>query len=994
MMERLLAYQKEYNKLIFFVLFLLVTAGLMPMAVSAAEKSQNILLINSYHAGFKWTDDQTDAIIAGLSQDNQNILYVEYIDWKRYPTDSNLRQLQAYMAFKYGDQKIDLIITTDDAALHFALNQRQEIFSDAPIVFSGVFKSAADDLLQGQSNVTGVYESIDPDGTIKLARKMNPQLQNIYILYDDSESGKDSGEGIIKSIKEINDQMETNGDPLIVHDLSYLNFEAIMQKLTNPEKEDSIILMGSYSKDIDGLAYPPEIYSRLISAKSNIPMYSVYEVLFGNGIMGGSLLSGRILGEKAAMLANKILEGQAATSLAMIDEMQTFTGLDYVQLERFEMQNKPLPDNARIINQPFSFTKTYRYLIYRVAFFFLLLFGFIILLLSNINKRKRAEEALTQQNEELTALYEELIASEEELRQQFGEMVRQQGILKEHQERHQLVLEATKDSIWDWDIVLDRRVYSDKVLDILGYYGYELEKYAQWLQVIHPEDQEMIDKKIKEHLAGKTETYFSEYRILDKDQNERWIRANGKAIFDNNGNAFRMVGSHRDITELKEHQQRINYLAYYDYLTGLPNRVLLKEKMEKAILEAKAKQYQIAVLYIDLDNFKVVNDSFGHRIGDQLLITISDQLTGTLGEEAIVAKLGGDEFIVMFKEVEDKQAVIELAEKMIGLFDGAIIIEGHACYVSMSIGIVFYPENGENEEELLKNADTAMYKAKELGKRRFVMFSKEMNDIVVEKARLQINLRKAIENQEFVLHYQPQVDLLHSKITGFEALIRWYSREGQMIQPDRFIGLAEETGLIVPIGDWVLESACVFAKRLQQLGYLDMSVAVNISTVQLRQKNFVEKIIKILEKTELSPQNLELEITETVLIEFFDPHINATLTQLKNEGIRISLDDFGRGYSSLNYIRKLPISTLKIDKSFIDDIQDKYDNKSITGSIIILAHQLGLKVIAEGVEVVKQLEYLQNYRCDAIQGYIISKPLPEDQAVHILMELNTDPLTW
>ncbi len=610
---------------------------------------------------------------------------------------------------------------------------------------------------------------------------------------------------------------------------------------------------------------------------------------------------------------------------------------------------------------------------------FLILIALVIILLININKRKKVEQRLLRQNEELTAIYEELTASEEELRQQFEEIVIHQEVIKQSKERYKLALEATKDTIWEWDLAQDQRSYSEKTLEMLGYKGEELLSYEDWRELVHPDDVEVVEENLRTHFEEKREIYVSEYRIRCHDGHYKWLSAKGKTLFDSSGKAYKMVGSHSDITELKEQQEKIKHLAYHDFLTGLPNRASFQEITEQEIQKAKMNETFFALLLIDVDNFKVVNDSLGHGIGDKLLVKISQSLASYEYADKLVAKLGGDEFVILLRNLKDKGTALRHAEKIMGLFHQPFILKTHNCYVSISTGIVFCPQDGENFEELLINADIAMYKAKELGKKRYVFFDRKMKDEFEEKERMQNSLCQAIARKEFILYYQPQVDLESGRIIGFEALIRWQNPDKGMIQPKSFISLAEESGLIVPLGDWVLKEACTFAKKLQDLGYPDKTIAVNISTVQLRQDDFVDKVSSILEETGLAPAKLELEITETVLIEFFDHHIHAKLNLLQAKGIGIVLDDFGRGYSSLNYIKQLSISTLKIDKSFIGDIDDQDDSANITGAIIILAHQLGLKVVAEGVEFPEQIEYLRNYHCDIIQGYIVSRPLPEEK---------------
>lgn len=832
--------------------------------------------------------------------------------------------------------------------------------------------------MQGHDRVTGVYESLDSEGTLKLALQLNPQLRNVYIVHDLSESGRSSGEDVTKSIQALNSNQGTN---LVAYSLSVLGIEEIMQKVTTLEK-DSIVIIGSYNMDGDGIIYSPETAARQISESSSVPVYSLYEFLLDSGVIGGNLVSGLLQGEYAGEQALRVLAGQNITELPILEKETFVTGLNYNELERFAIPKDLIPENSIVINKPFSFMDTYRTLVYTTSAVFLVLVFLIGVLLANVRRRKRVERSLRTSNEEISAMHEELTATEEELRSQFDELIDHQHQLKKTQELYQLVLDAAIDTIWDWDMIANTRVFSTKTLDALGYYGEEIQRIEDWMSLIHPEDLSSFQHNLAEHLTMKTSRYFSDYRIKDKSGAYKWIRSFGKVMFDESGTPYRMVGSHRDISILKEQELKIGHLAYHDSLTGLPNRAKIQEIIEREIEIASKNGTMLAILFLDVDNFKMINDSFGHPMGDRLLVAISHCLSQIV-ENNVVSRLAGDEFLILIGNISEKQDAVRFADMIMAKFEKAISVENQLCYVSASIGISYYPDDGDDYEELLINADTAMHRAKEIGKRQIVVFDQEMKKAVAEKAEIQNNLRKAIVNEEFILHYQPQVDPYTGRVLGLEALIRW-QKDDTLIPPNKFIGIAEETGLIVPIGDWVLKRACAFLKRMHDMGHHELTMAVNISALQLQEEEFVENVLQVLQENGLEPNRLELEITETMLIEFLDKKIHNVLNSLKENRIKISLDDFGLGYSSLNYIKQLPISTLKVDKSFIDDIHDAQDCKNLTGMIVTLAHQLGLKVVAEGVERPEQKEYLMRYKCDAIQGYLMSKPLPEEQVIDLL----------
>lgn len=960
------------------IIVLLVVFFITPSPGYAMQEPSNVLVLNSYHQGLEWTHDQTDGILENLQNPIEQNVYVEYLDWKRYPNAENLNNQFAYFKAKYGDKKIDLIITTDDIALKFALQHRAEIFLDAPIVFSGILESSAADFLQGYDRVTGVYEVVDSVGTLKLALQINPQLKNIYVLHDQSESGYACGYDVFNAVKKMNQEERTQ---LVAHSLADLDIDEILHKVATL-REDSIVLVGSYNMDIKGEIFDPEIVAKEVSKSSSVPVYSLYEFLLDSGVMGGSLLSGRIQGELAAQQAFKVLEGIDINTMPIVKNQTFVTGFNYNELVRFNIAEQLVPKGSTIINKPFSFVETYTTLVVITSTVLLVLLLLVLGLLVNIKRRINVENSLRLKNDEISSMHEELTAAEEELRQQFDELLNHQQQLNETKQLQELVLEAATDTIWDWDMASDIRSYHSKTSNVLGYSGSEIRKVEQWNALRHPEDAPHFEAKLAEHLAMKTPRYSCDYRVKDKEGNYKWIRAFGKALFDPSGKPYRMVGSHRDITDIKENELRIEYLAYHDFLTGLPNRAQIQEIIKKEIERADREGNILAVLFLDIDNFKTINDSYGHPTGDQLLITISRCLSQIL-ENQVVARLAGDEFLILIRDIKEKEEALQYAQKIMKLFEKALDIFQQYCYVSASIGIAFYPYDGDSYEGLLVNADTAMHKAKELGKRNYVIFDWEMKKAVMEKAEIQNNLRKAIKGEEFILHYQPQVDPNTGKILGLEALIRW-EKDNKLIPPNKFIGVAEETGLILPIGEWVLKTACAFLKKLHDLGYKELTMSINISALQLQEDHFVEKVLKVIKENNLDPSKLELEITETMLIDFLDDKTSNVLDSFKENNIKISLDDFGLGYSSLNYIKQLPISTLKVDKSFIDDIQVTPESKNITGLIVTMAHQLGLRVVAEGVERPEQREYLLKYDCDAIQGYLASRPLPEEQLVKVL----------
>jgi diguanylate cyclase (GGDEF)-like protein/PAS domain S-box-containing protein len=440
----------------------------------------------------------------------------------------------------------------------------------------------------------------------------------------------------------------------------------------------------------------------------------------------------------------------------------------------------------------------------------------------------------------------------------------------------------------------------------------------------------------------------------------------------------KLLATVRDITDRKAAEERIQYLAYFDSLTGLPNRMLLRDRLTKAIGDARRQKYKIALLFIDLDRFKDINDSLGHSVGDLFLQNVAERLSGWAREQDTVARLGGDEFLIMLTHVKEISDAAVAAERLMGAMNAEFVVEGHPLNVSCSIGISVFPEQGADCETLIKNADAAMYSAKADGRNSFRFFNENMNAQAAERLTLENSLRSALGRNQLFLMYQPQMDIATGRITGLEALLRWQHPELGLVPPDKFIRIAENSGLIVPIGEWVLRTACSQARKWQDEGIPTISVAVNVSAVQFRQAGFCDLVRKVLEETGLLPEFLELELTEGLLLANADVTVSV-LQELKAMGVTLAIDDFGTGYSSFSYLRQFHVNNLKIDRSFINDVATNQDDAAITAAIISMARSMKLKVIAEGVENEAQMSFLRAHQCDEIQGYYFSKPLAADK---------------
>jgi diguanylate cyclase (GGDEF)-like protein/PAS domain S-box-containing protein len=446
-------------------------------------------------------------------------------------------------------------------------------------------------------------------------------------------------------------------------------------------------------------------------------------------------------------------------------------------------------------------------------------------------------------------------------------------------------------------------------------------------------------------------------------------------LLDNENNISYFIATGKDISERMRTQERLHYMAHHDSLTKLPNRTLFLDRLRQAMARARWHNRLVAVMFIDLDRFKNINDTLGHNIGDQLLIQLTQRLDKTIRAGDTIARFGGDEFAVLLDDIASEKDVSHLAKKLLDTLAPVFHIEQHEFFITASIGVSIFPNDGDDSDTLLRNADVAMYRAKDMGRNNYQFYSNEMSARAFERLTLENSLRHALKREEFFLLYQPQVSVKDQKIIGVEALLRWQHPDLGVVSPTEFVPLLEETGLIVDVGDWVLRTACEQARQWHNAGFDFLKVSVNLSVRQFNNPDFNKSFHEILQQYQISPETLELELTESMLMRNASRTIS-TLNSLNQLGVRFAVDDFGTGYSSLNYLRRFPISTLKIDRSFIRDVVSDQDDAAITSAIIVMAQRLNLNVIAEGVETEAQLELLRTLNCDQVQGYLFSTPVP------------------
>jgi diguanylate cyclase (GGDEF)-like protein/PAS domain S-box-containing protein len=549
---------------------------------------------------------------------------------------------------------------------------------------------------------------------------------------------------------------------------------------------------------------------------------------------------------------------------------------------------------------------------------------------------------------------------------------------------------------WEWELQSNQGSWSSETYRILGLEPHAAEASVErFLAHVHDEDRVALRQALAE-LVRTGEFSPRVARLVRPDGSVRHAQLQARGSLDASGTVTRLAGTIQDVTELKEAEQRIRYLAYFDRPTGLPNRQFFMERLTQALATARRHQRQLGVLSLDLDQFKRINDTLGHAIGNDLLLEVAHRLTTALREEDCltagdgahqspegVARLDGDEFSLLIGELAQYHDAAKVARRLLEELRKPFRVGGQEVFVTASIGMALYPLDGEDADSLMKNAGAAMHFAKEQGRDNYQFYSRAMNATALEKLSMESQLRKALEREELLLYFQPKIRASSGRIVGLEALIRWNHPELGIVPPSQFIPVAEESGLIVAIGDWVLHAACAQNQAWRQDGFPPVHVAVNIAMPHFRHGDLVASIADALQRTGLDPSLLEIELTESMLMQGVDVTLE-TLHRLRDMGVRLAIDDFGTGYSSLSYLKRFPLHTLKIDRSFIKDLPRDAEDVAITKAIIAMAHSLRLAVVAEGVETPEQLAFLQQHGCDEVQGYLFSRPVNADEFVALL----------
>lgn len=545
---------------------------------------------------------------------------------------------------------------------------------------------------------------------------------------------------------------------------------------------------------------------------------------------------------------------------------------------------------------------------------------------------------------------------------------------------------------WEWDPRTDALQSTDQVARVFGRRPEHFPKtLVGLLELIHPDDRELVQKSLHEDVVKEQHSSL-DYRILLPDGTQRVIQCQARPARDESNRVEGMFGIFQDITDRKQSEEKIHFLAYYDSLTGLANRHLFKDRLTQALAHAQRHQVILAILYMDLDRFKVVNNTLGHAVGDLLLQAVAERLKMCVrtsdsvardadpDSQSCLARVGGDEFTVLLNNLLDPEDAGGVVRRIHRELTKPFQLDQHEVFVTATIGIACFPSDGSDLDTLLKNADTAMYSAKTLSCNGFQYYSLSMNEKAEQQLALEADLRHALDRGEFAVYFHPQVDLRTGVVVGAEALLRWNHPTRGVVLPNQFLSMTEDVGMGTALGEWVLRTACMQAKGWSAAGYPSIQLSVNLSNSQFHDSNLTKQVAQVLADTKFPPELLVLEFTETIAVR--DPERSvATLQDLRAVGVQLSLDDFGTGFSSLRHLQQYPINALKIDQSFVRNITTNQRDAAITRTVIEMTHNLGLRVIAEGVETQDQLDFLREHGCEEVQGFIVSQPLPPDQFV-------------
>ncbi|MCZ4306329.1 EAL domain-containing protein [Zoogloeaceae bacterium G21618-S1] len=755
-----------------------------------------------------------------------------------------------------------------------------------------------------------------------------------------------TGRGDVAALDAARSQLAAFNSRVSVRFIEVKDTETLLAELATAPRDTALLYLRA-SRDSTGQRLIPATVGQQLAHAANMPMFCIYEpILLQSDCVGGRVSAGSQTGRTAADLIRQLLsDHDAGPAVQLLPAPPRYR---WPQIERWKIHRATLPAGAALIDYTPSIYERYKNQVWS---------GVLVLGL--------------------------LAAALLGLMWALGQYRKQRDTLAEFEQRWHLALDNAGQGVWDLDLRSGDAFYAPGWLAMLNLEHTTNDPGVREAH-IHPADQKRVASHLQQHLSGRIPHFESEHRMVRADNTTLWVRERGQVVRrDKLGAPLRFIASMQDITEQRFAQDHIHHMATHDTLTGLPNRTLLTDRLERAMGRARRMGNRVAVIFMDLDHFKTVNDTLGHPIGDLLLIAVAGRMMPHLRETDTISRQGGDEFVILLPELNSAGDAAHVCEKLQREMDEPVTLDGRTLRISVSMGVAMYPDDGDTVETLLQKADVALYQVKNAGRGDYRFFSADMNRELEDQFDLESRMSTALSNGHIRWWYQPQIDLATGAIVGAEALARWIQPDGKSISPDTFIPVAEKFGHIQRLGELALRSACREACKWAQACGRPIPVAVNLSAVQFRRPGLTEMVRTILTETGLAAEHLILEITESVLMED-NITTRETLAGLASLGLGLSIDDFGTGYSSLAYLKRFPVNHLKIDRAFIVDLDCDPESDTIVRTIVQLGHNLNLQVVAEGVESAAQADQLRSYGCDMAQGYFYHRALPPEHFLQVL----------
>ncbi len=839
--------------IVMFTIFLRLPVNAITLDSDQSSVDGRVLLISAYHPGFQTFFQQVDGIRSVINGNNIS-LDIEFMDTKRFYSDTHLNQFYQYLASKLNQlPSYDVIIVADDNALNFALNHKDELFPNTPIVFLGINNLTLAQTASSETLITGVVENTSIPETLGVAMRLQPIADTVVAIVDDTTSGQADLATYYTAAEQI---PELTFNDLDTTNMSFEELQAAIRNLP----DNTILLLLSLYTDNSGQRINFQQGVDLLIETSSLPIYHPYEHGIGSGLVGGKVVSHFQQGRTAGSMALSILRGVSPSDIDSLYDSPNVFLYDMSVIEAYDLPAYQLPVNTTLLNDHQTFLEKYGIHITSIGFALFIQCVIIFMLYKSNASRAEAEAKLRKSHEDLSHANEELSAT-------------------------------------------------------------------------------------NETLVTTNEALIHTYR------------------------------------EVEEKNHKIHRLIYKDPLTGMNNRAALTQMIDDT-LNRSPRNLNI-LLFIDIDNFKNINDAYGHDIGDKVIRSAGEKLKELENEHIAIGRFGGDEFVILGTNFVDQPSITAFLDRLQTHFREPVRINSSMFYLSISIGVSIHPYHGSKRSDLLKKADMALYEAKRNGKDRYVIFNDHLLTDIEETLRFQSALRQALDNDELYLNFQPIILAKENRIAGFEALIRWKSDIFGQVSPIRIIENAEEMGLIVELGDYVLRKACAFVCHMNTVSKTPIRVGINVSALQLIFDDFYEKVWHILRETRCKPEMIAFELTESNVLKSIDRTV-ATLNKLRDDGFRIALDDFGTGYSSLKYFRDLPLSVLKIDRSFSQLIHENVYNQRFVKMVVNIANEKNVHIIIEGIECKEELDTAVALGCHMIQGFYFSRPISEEDAAKLI----------